>query len=232
MAIQGVQAWRVVVFLGLLTGCGTMRGPHVDNERVRALEQELRRRQVEIQDLKERNLVLEKRLSGGGVPPPSPLTQSVVAVAPKPVVAPPSEVPPSPPEPTGDQLLYSKILQTYRKKNLAEMEKSLNLLMKSYPESIYADNALYLGGQLAYELGNFALARQYMDRVLRLYPKGNKAVSAMFAKAMVEKRMARPQEAKRILESLRTMFPGSPESLRVATELKLIDVMSTQKRGM
>lgn len=190
-------------------------------ERIQVLERELRRRQLEIQDLKDRNAVLEARLRRGEPTPEA-------------IETPQKEAPTraANPEPTGEQMLYSKILQTYRKRNLSEMEKSLALLMKTYPDSVYADNALYLCGQLAFELGNHQLAGQYMDRVLRDYPKGNKAVSALFAKAIIEKKLARFDQAKRLLEQLRDQYPGSPESMRVATELKLIDMAKTQKRGM
>lgn len=218
----------VALVISGLTGCVAAPHASVERERLHELETELQRQQAVIQELKDRNLVLEKRLK-------TDVESQRASTSPTP---PPSgkRVPSRAPvrqEPTGDQLLYSKILQTYRKKNPAEMEKSLGLLLKSYPESVYADNALYLAGQLAYELGDFSLARRRMDRVLALYPKGNKAVSALFAKAMIEKKMSRSGEAKKLLETLRESYPGSPESLRVATELKLIETNSNgSKRGM
>jgi len=212
----------------VLAGCSTLPSASKQTayeERIRVLEHELRRKQAEIQDLKERNSVLEARLRRGESDPVDSETKEA---------APQKETPSraSSLEPTGEQMLYSKILQTYRKRNLGEMEKSLALLLKTYPDSVYADNALYLCGQLAFELGNYKLARQYMDRVLREYPKGNKAVSALYAKAMIEKRLSRLDQAQRLLEQLRDQYPGSPESARVATELKLIERAKTQKRGM
>lgn len=237
-SVRGLQTLFIVASCVAFTGCSTMRNSQQTNdyqERIQFLERELRRRQLEIQDLKERNLVLEQRLRRGDSSVEAPAVETMQksgqkATAPHDQSPAPAKMSAS--EPTGDQMLYSKILQTYRKRNLSEMEKSLALLMKTYPESVYADNALYLCGQLAYEQGDYQLAGQYMDRVLRLYPKGNKSVSALFAKAIIEKKQSRFGQAKRLLEQLRDQYPGSPEAMRVATELKLIEMAKTQKRGM
>ena len=134
-------------------------------------------------------------------------------------------------EQTGEQRLYSKVLEVYREHRLAEMQKSVSLLLKTYPESIYADNALYLAGLLAFENGDADRASYYMERVLREYPHGNKAVSALFAKAMVEKRRGKPQQARTLLQDVRKYYPGSPEATRANLETKLIDVAATGKNG-
>jgi len=225
---RGLQIFLIVAFSLVFVGCSMLpssRKIEAYQERIQVLERELRRRQAEIQELKEKNLVLEQRLKQEA-DPELVATDSVTELPPD------KESPVKTPEPTGDQMLYSKILQSYRKRHLSELEKSLALLMKTYPDSVYADNALYICGQLAYELGDYKLAAQYMDRVLRQYPKGNKAVSALFAKAVIEKKQSRFEEAKRLLERLKEQYPGSPEAMRVATELKLIEMAQKQKRGM
>ena len=256
---NGILLASLFALLPACTAVQRRSSADVESERIKVLERELRRRQVEVQDLKERTLVLERRLrqanpsqeSPRAVPVPfdptaaydasasaiseTPPSQQAAKTAPMAVsesIARTVSVVPEATTNSGEQILYSKILETYRKRNLSELEKSLGLLLKTYPESIYADNSLYLGGQLAYELGDGTRALQLMDRVLREYPKGNKAVAALFAKAMIEKRRARFAEARLLLERLQTTFPGSPEAQRVALELKLLNIATGKRREL
>jgi TolA-binding protein len=131
---------------------------------------------------------------------------------------------------TGEHFLYSKILETYRKKNVAEMDQSVRLLLKAYPDSVFADNAFYLSGLLAYERENFDRALSLMNRVVRDFPRGNKAVSALMAKASIEKKMGQTSEARRSLIRVQSLYPGSPEANHVAVELKLLDLAAKKKR--
>lgn len=131
---------------------------------------------------------------------------------------------------TGEHFLYSKILETYRKKNMAEMEQSLRLLLKTYPDSVFADNSMYLAGLLAFEREDLSLAHTYMARVIRDFPRGNKTVSAYFAKAGIERKQSRFEEARNTLKKLRALYPGSPEAERVSVELKIIDLQAAKRR--
>jgi TolA-binding protein len=124
---------------------------------------------------------------------------------------------------TGEHFLYSKVLETYQKRNAAELQKSMQMLLRSYPDSVFADNALYLAGMLALEIGDSARAASYFERVLAEHPLGNKAVSALFAKAVVEKRNKKYNEARKLLEKVRVQYPGSPEAARVKLELELLN---------
>jgi len=131
---------------------------------------------------------------------------------------------------TSEQRLYSKVLESYRRHSVAETAKSLQLLLKTYPDSIYADNALYLGGLLSFEKGDLARAGEFMERVLREYPRGNKVVSALFAKAMIQKSQGRTFDARNILRGVRQHYPGSPEAARAVLELKFIEISANKKR--
>jgi len=252
-----------------LVGCATQ--PKAD-KRVHALELKLKKQRALLQDVKERNLVLEKRVKveRGSVEigesigeavvtsePPTPLpasfapTESVttsknlpnklpakLAVAPAAIIRKPAApAPTAAPVPisvstekTGEHFLYSKILETYRTKNQIELERSTQLLIKSYPESVFADNAVYLGGLLAFENQDYKAALAKFDQLLRDYPRSNKAVAAMFAKASVEKRLGRTRDAKRGFIQVRDLFPGSPEAARVSVELKLLEATSLKRR--
>ena len=123
---------------------------------------------------------------------------------------------------TGEHFLYSKIFETYRAHRKAELRKSLHLLLKTYPDSVFADNALYLAGMLAVETNELSRARVFLNQLIAAYPNGDKVVSALFAKGVIEKRDKKYQDAQTLFERVRSHYPGSPEAARAAIELKLM----------
>ena len=259
-----ISRCSVVSFLFLLaanlSGCATSPTSK-DTKRIHALERKLKKQTARLEDLRERNLVLEKRgvhqspaaattpfedvstdlaseaepgisLAVPSVAPTQVLTASrhvasATPVAPKQ----PSSISVSP-EKTGEHYLYSKILETYRARNAREMETTLGLLLKSYPESVFADNALYLSGLMSFENGDLNGSKLKFDRLLKDFPRSNKAVAALFAKASIERKLGRSNEAKRAFIQVRDLFPGSPEAARVAVELKLTESASSNKQEM
>jgi TolA-binding protein len=147
---------------------------------------------------------------------------------------------PTEPEPTakisvpagenGEHFLYSKIIDTYRAHNAEEMKTTLRLLLKTYPDSIFADNALYMAGLQAFEMNDMAGARSHFARLIKEYPRSNKTVSALFITAEIDKRSGRKSDAIRGFKMVRDLFPGSPESFRVSVELKLLGQTTTKSR--
>ena len=87
-----------------------------------------------------------------------------------------------------------------------------------------------MSGLLAFESGDLRLALRQFDKLLRDYPRSNKAVAALFAKASIEKRTGHIGIAKRGFLQLRDLYPGSPEAARVSVELKLLESASLKQR--
>ena len=117
--------------------------------------------------------------------------------------------------------LYSEVLAHYQVRDVKGLRLHLEALLKRFPTSPYADNALYLGGQLALEMKNYPEALRYFQKIVQYYPQSNKVVSASFAKGLAYKKMNLEMQAKRVFFDLRKKYPGSPESFRAETELKL-----------
>lgn len=237
----------LIALAGGLSGCGTLsaaKKSDAETRQRRALVMELKKTKAKLDELRERNIVLEKRrrvqsrgvAEEGSTDVPVPFTPTRAAKSPKkvPVIQAAERREPTIENvgsaETGEHFLYSKVLETFRKRNGAEMQKSLHLLLKTYPDSVFADNALYLTGLLALDLGDLARARSYMDRVIKDYPRGNKAVAALFAVASIEKRKKNYNDAKHLLEKVRVQYPGSPEAARVGLELKILQLEAETRR--
>lgn len=121
-----------------------------------------------------------------------------------------------------DKGFYSEVVAQYQIRDAKGLSRYVEALLSRYPTSPYADNALYLGGELALEMKNYPEALRYFQKVTRLYPLSNRVVAAQFAKGMAYKKMNLDAQAKRVFFEVRTKYPGSPESFRAEVELKLI----------
>jgi TolA-binding protein len=118
--------------------------------------------------------------------------------------------------------IYQKTVEKYQQGDESAMNAYANLLLKRFPKSIYGDNVLYLQGMLSFSQKKYGESLSFFQRILSVYPQSNKAVSALFAKGVVFKKMNLNKESVRLLAEVINQYPGSPESDRAQAELKLI----------
>lgn len=123
--------------------------------------------------------------------------------------------------PEGEKAIYLRVVEAYRKADVTETYKFRDLMLKNYPRSIYADNALYLTGLLDYQRGRVAEAVKNFGEISRRYPNGNKVPAAMYARSMAYNKLNIPHLSKQILEDITKRYPGSPESQRAWIDLRL-----------
>jgi TolA-binding protein len=120
------------------------------------------------------------------------------------------------------QQVYEKIIEKYRSNDLKAVEAYTNLLLAKYPQSHFADNALYLQGMLAFSVKTYAKSLECFQKIINLYPNGNKVVAALFAKGILYKKMNLKTESENVLSNIKIKYPGSPESLRADAEIKIL----------
>ncbi len=120
-----------------------------------------------------------------------------------------------------DVTLYSEIVAFYQSNDQRRLRQRLQSLMTQYPQSNFIDNALYLAGRQSMENRNYPEAIKYFQKVIAQYPQSNRVVSAQFAKAMTYKKMNLSTQSKGVLKEIKQKFPGSPESYRAESEMKL-----------
>lgn len=120
-----------------------------------------------------------------------------------------------------DITLYSEIVAFYQSNDQRRLKHRLQSLMSQFPQSHFIDNALYLAGRQSMENRNYPEAIKYFQKVINEYPQSNRMVSAQFAKAMTYKKMNLSSQSKTVLKDIKKKFPGSPESYRAESEMKL-----------
>lgn len=124
--------------------------------------------------------------------------------------------------PEGEEILYTRVLENYRKGNVEEVQKLANRLIRLFPKSAYCDNALYFTGLTMMEKGEYGPAIKIFDRIEEQYPTGNKRAASIYAKSAIYKKLNLPQLAEMMLQTLVRTYPGTSEALRAQMELKLI----------
>lgn len=121
-----------------------------------------------------------------------------------------------------DISMYAQMVSAYQSDDEIGLKSRLQSMLERFPQSAYADNALFLAGRMAVDHKNYAEAVKYFAKIEKDYPRSNKVVAAKFAKAMTYKRMNLPEFAMRSLKEVRSKYIGSPESFRADAELKMM----------
>jgi TolA-binding protein len=121
----------------------------------------------------------------------------------------------------GDRMVYTRLVEAYRKNDLTSVQSHRRTLEKNYPQSIHLDNAYYLTGMLEYQNQFLGEAVRSFNTVTDRFPKSNKRPAALFGLAMSYKRLNLGNEAHRVFNRIAREYPGSPESQRAWMHLQL-----------
>jgi TolA-binding protein len=121
----------------------------------------------------------------------------------------------------GERLLYTRLVEAYRKNQLADVTRQRQVLEKNYPKSVHLDNAYYLSAMLEFQDGKIGEAMRTFNTVTDRFPQSNKRPAALFGLAMTYKRLGLQPQALRVLHSIVKQYPGSPESQRAWMHLRL-----------
>jgi TolA-binding protein len=122
-----------------------------------------------------------------------------------------------------DSELYSELVARFERNDEIGVQSRFQMMMSKYSQSPLADDSLYLAGLQQVGLKNYGLALVYFNRISKEYPYGNKVVAALFAKGAVYRKMNLPALAKGVFKSVTKKYPGSPESFRAQSELRLLN---------
>jgi TolA-binding protein len=123
--------------------------------------------------------------------------------------------------PEGERLVYTRLVEAYRRNQLSEVTRQRQILERNYPTSVHLDNAYYLTGMVEFQNNRLGEALKSFDIVKERYAKSNKRPSALFAMAMTYQRLKLAPQAHRVFERIIKEYPGSPESQRAWMQLRL-----------
>lgn len=124
-----------------------------------------------------------------------------------------------------DSQLYAELIASYQASNEVGFQSRLQRFMSQYPQSPFADNALYVAGKMALEAKNYPQSIRYFQRVQQEYPRSNRLVSSMFAKARAYRQMNLIEQSRNSFKDVIKKFPGSPEAFQAESELRLMGTL-------
>ena len=203
----------------LVAAC-TTSPPKISQTEYNRLRFDLRKKQDELSASRKESAALAAQLKAAEAARLAAARAAAVPV-PQPAAAKLTDVPDDGAA-TSEQYLYSKVLESFRTRDLASFKKSQSLLLKSCPDSPFADNVAQLEGELALAAGDGAQALRLFDLALARYPSGNKASAILLGRARALEKLNRTRQSADALRLLRQRFPGSPEALRADAELSAV----------
>lgn len=123
--------------------------------------------------------------------------------------------------PEGERLLYTRLIESYRRGQLDEVRRYRELLEKKYPTSIHIDNAYYLNGMLEFQNARYGEALKLFSVVTDKLKRSNKRASALFAKGVTYDRLGIKDLSVSNWKEVIKEYPGSPEAQRAWMHLRL-----------
>lgn len=125
-------------------------------------------------------------------------------------------------EKKSEESYYKDILELYQKNDFRGVKTVSKQLFKKFPQGFYGESALYLTGKAALENRMYGEALNNFNLLIKKYPTGSKVIAAHFAKAQTFEKMNLKNLAIQSYVNVKSKYPGSPESFRAGTQLKLI----------
>ena len=119
---------------------------------------------------------------------------------------------------SGEYFLYSKVIDTYRTKELSDLKRAVALMLKAYPRSVHSDNAIYLEAELSLEKGQYQNSLDSIELLIKTFPLSNKRVSALYLKAKALKETKQTQAAELAIFEIKAKYPGSPEAAKLSSQ--------------
>lgn len=121
-----------------------------------------------------------------------------------------------------DETLYIEVIKYYRGRDAEGVVWAKDQLLKFFPQSAFADNAMYLAGRILLESANYSEAVREFQTLIEKYPHGNKMPAALLGKGIAYRKLNLYPYAEQAFRAVKKEFPGSPEAQRVELEMKLL----------
>lgn len=117
---------------------------------------------------------------------------------------------------------YLEVLKRYEDNNRTEFLELTQQFMSRFPNSSFADDVLFLQGQM--ELGNkhYGVALKIFNQVIQDYAGSNRVPSAYYSKALTLRQMNLLEQSKEVHLQIQKLFPGSVEARKSDKDIKLL----------
>lgn len=126
----------------------------------------------------------------------------------------------SAPSYTEPMTLYQDARHQLMEKRFVQAATLFETYVATYPDSEFADNAVYWLGECYYSQGNFSKAIETFKSLVRLYPKGSKVPDALLKTAYAYLSLDEKDRAHHYLKILVKTYPFTPAGEKAEEKLK------------
>jgi tol-pal system protein YbgF len=127
-----------------------------------------------------------------------------------------------------DVTIYNAARDYYQNNKFSSAITTFEKVVERFPDSPYADNAVYWIGESYYSMKNWEKARQQFQRVLDTYPYGNKVPDSTFKRGFAEEKMGQMEKAIFSMEEVIRRFGNAPIAQRAREKLQQLRAASQQ----
>jgi TolA-binding protein len=121
-----------------------------------------------------------------------------------------------------EKKIYEEMVQASERNDELSFQSRFQRMMMDYPNGVYADEALYLAGSMAFSNKLYGRALRHFDQIVKEYPRSNRSRAALYAKAAAYRKMNLRPQAVAVFQQVKRQYPGSPEARRADVDLKVI----------
>ena len=115
-------------------------------------------------------------------------------------------------KPPAEKAMYEEALSAYNRKDYNAAEKGFQEFLKKYPDSPLADDATFWLGEIHFTRGNLLKAIEYYQKVIDVYPKGNKVPMAMYKQGKAWEKLGDSTAAKILYEKVIKKYGNTSEA--------------------
>jgi tol-pal system protein YbgF len=119
-----------------------------------------------------------------------------------------------------DKDAYQSALDKLKNRDYEGAEQSLKDFLATYPQSSFADNALYWLGETYYVEKRYPEALDAFQRVAKEHPDSRKVPDALLKAGYTQYEQKRYREARELLTQVTSSYPDSPAAAEARERLK------------
>ena len=120
----------------------------------------------------------------------------------------------------GEKAAYDAAFDLFKRSRTLDSTYAFVAFLRSYPQSLLADDAWYWLGKSRYIMGEFSDALAAMNIVLQYFPKSPRLPSARLKIGYIYYELGEDAKAHQVLNALLQDFPDHPAAVLAQTHLK------------
>jgi tol-pal system protein YbgF len=111
-------------------------------------------------------------------------------------------------------------MESFNQQDYNRANSLFSELLKSYPTSRQAPNALFWQAETNFQQGDYARAALICQDLIQKFPNNPMVPSAMLKQALSFRKLGKLQAAKILLQDVEKRYPGSPEAKSAQMQLR------------